>query len=233
MRACCIALIALSLLGCSNPRSPRVIPESTAASAEAYQEAADRSGEKAAGVELEERLRRACHLGPRPSAGAPNFWGGGVFPEADEAQSAFPLRMENAEECIRSRVVTAFEADEGETYCGQLANISSFIDCIVSGAYASLVARNLGIISLSGEDLWNNRIEPNGRINDMLLRKALETCQRSSQLETDKCAEELALTAMEISPGDIVNCPTGPARGTCIGKTGGVHFVRTRLLFIF
>ena len=233
MRASGLILIALLLAGCSTDQSAQRREELAAVNAGAYQDAIDRSGEKAAGVELEERLRAACHLGPRPSAPVPDFWGAGGLPEAGEEQSIFPLPLENREECVRSRVVTAFEAQDGEAYCSGQISLSSFIDCIASGAYAARVAQNLGITSLSGKDLWNNRIEPNVRVNDMLLRKALDTCQRSSQSSFDYCAEELALTAMELNRVDIANCPNGPARGTCIGKTGGAHFVRSRLVLIF
>ena len=200
--------------------------------AAAYREMVELSGEKEAASALADQLRKACQISDFAPSPIPELQSSGLMPPTGEFKERNIAAFQDVAECIKTRIVAAFDAEEGMNHC-PADDLPDFVACIVVGAYEKRVVGNLGMAQFPPGVIWSDSDEPIRQINDVLFRKALDKCQRSSQWEANNCAEDFVLPALGIDRADISKCPGGKLRMKCISKTGLARFVNDRLLFIF
>lgn len=123
--------------------------------------------------------------------------------------------IENVDDCIKSRAVSAFDAEEGEFYCRHQDEPRLFVQCVVNGSYATHMADKLEL-DLPIEIRWGDKAERMALINGAL---------------ADQAGKDLLLL-LEIEQSDISQCPIGEMGNVCIGKVAVAHFIKRRLAFI-
>lgn len=233
MRHLITAICMTLLAACAQPVVPAgemPSPQVTIADIEAARE---KSGIKDAVTDLGKRLAEVCHVAPLLPPVLPELADSGFMPSATSSVAPDFLMIEDSQDCVRSRVVSAFDAAAGESHCANEGHLNKFIDCIVNGQFLLMVANNLGGIGLTPQSQWADRDLAWRQINDTLFTKFVRECQRRSQWEANYSAEDIMMGYLEIDRSHISKCPTGTMRGSCITGAAVARFVRGRLPYIF
>lgn len=225
-RSWILLLISAFVAGCANQSANQAAK--SAAWEVAYNNAVAASGENEALDALVARLRVSCNLPAKTNNLLP------ALPDQDMgpfASDAFGLvHYESADTCARSRVVAAFNASEGEPYCMQRPDTGTFVACIINGAFATQLAKKLGL-SVSAAERWNDAMDGD-TIHKALFDKTFMRCWGRTQSQADRCAEDIYLPLFDIERKDIGKCPKDILWGMCIGKAGLAKFVNGRLTLI-
>jgi len=192
----------------------------------AYNSVVAASGENEATAALIARLQVSCNL-PHKSV---NQIPGLTDPARPSATDLVPYATADA--CARARVVSAFDASEGEPFCNQRPDTGGFVSCIINGAFSTRLAKKLGV-SMTAAERWNPPLDGNSKIDKAMFDKTFMQCWKRSQAEADRCGDDIYLSLFEMKRKDISKCPQDILRGMCIGKAALAQFVNSRVALIF
>ncbi len=168
------------------------------------------SGTKDAVVALQQSLSDACHV----SLGSPDSYQK-VSPEADT--------------CIRSKVVMAFDAQEGTLICGRDRNLQQFVSCILEGQFVGHVIDNTGSERLAPDLQWGGGEERGRKASSLLTDRARASCATPDQAAMKQCVEAALLKAFEIDSAAVGFCPSQKQRDLCMYWAGFARSIRIKL----
>lgn len=131
--------------------------------------------------------------------------------------------------CIRTRVLSAFDAAAGDNYCSRDRDLKQFVSCILQGQFIGRVVDNAGLPALGPEIQWGDTEEAGRLTNKLLSEKIRATCLSPSDATRKECAEREMLSAFEIDRKAIDFCPNVEQRDACIYWAGFAHSIRLRL----
>ena len=118
--------------------------------------------------------------------------------------------------CVRTKLVTAFDAAEGSSFCAPKPNLKQFVSCILEGQFIGQVIDNSGSPRLSPEIQWGDADEAGRQANRILTEKIKALCISPSDATRKECAEAEMLRYFDVEPAAINSCPTPEQRDACI-----------------
>jgi hypothetical protein len=131
--------------------------------------------------------------------------------------------------CVRTKLVSAFDAAEGNGFCVPKPNLKQFVSCILEGQFIGRVIENSGSTRLTPELQWGDADEAGRQANKILSEKIKVTCVSPSDAARKECAEAEMLRYFEIEPAAIGFCPTKEQRDACIYWASFAHSIRLKL----
>lgn len=201
-----IIILAISLAACA-PAPQTSAPKVALASKEDLWRM---SGTKDAIVELNQSLSDACHV------------------SIETPDDLLKLPQTDAI-CVRSQLVSAFEASDGSDYCARNRNLKQFVSCILEGQFIGRVIDNSGSPALPPEIQWGDADEGGRRANQFLTEKIKATCLSPSEIARKECAEAEMLRYFDIKPEAIGFCPAQQQRDACIYWASFARAIRIKL----
>ncbi len=201
-----IALACIALAACASDEDTSA-GKGAPASKEALWVA---SGTKNAVSELHYSLSDACHV------------------KLKKPDDMITLSLVEAT-CVRTRVVSAFDAAAGDKYCSHGRDLKQFVSCILQGQFIGRVIGNAGLPALAPEIQWGDTEEAGRLTNKLLGEKIRATCLSPSDATRKECAESEMLGAFEIDRKAIDFCPNAEQRDACIYWAGFAHSIRLKL----
>jgi len=118
--------------------------------------------------------------------------------------------------CVRTHLVSAFDAEMGSDYCVRNRNLKQFVSCILEGQFIGRVIDNSGSPPLAPEIQWGDADEAGRQANKILSDKIKATCVSPSDAARKECADAEMLRYFGIEPPTIGFCPTKEQRDACI-----------------
>jgi hypothetical protein len=207
LRHCALGIVvALALAACA-PTSQTSTPKAALASKEDLWRM---SGTKDAIAALDQSLSDACGV----SIAVPDDLL--KLPQTDAV-------------CVRTHLVSAFEAAEGSDYCALNRNLKQFVSCILEGQFIGRVIDNSGLPRLAPEIQWGDPDEAGRQANKLLTEKIKATCLSPSDAARKECAETEMLRYFGIDASAIDFCPNREQRDACIYWAAFARSIRIKL----
>lgn len=130
--------------------------------------------------------------------------------------------------CVRTKLVSAFDATEGGSYCARNRNLKQFVSCILEGQFIGRVLDNSGSPRLAPEIQWGDADEAGQQANKILSDKIKATCVSPSDTQRKECAEAEMLHYFGIDAAAIDFCPTREQRDACVYWAAFARSVRAK-----
>lgn len=131
--------------------------------------------------------------------------------------------------CVRSHLVSAFDAAEGSDYCARNRNLKRYVSCILEGQFIGRVIDNSGLPRLAPEIQWGDADEAGRQANKSLTEKIKATCLSPSDAARRECAETEMLRYFGIDAAAIDFCPNRAQRDACVYWAAFARSVKIKL----
>lgn len=131
--------------------------------------------------------------------------------------------------CVRSRLVEAFNADDGAGPCGQGNDLKQFVSCILEGQFVGTVIKNSGSAGLPADVQWGSRDARGQQASKLISDRIRASCLTPSKSAMNECVETSMFRYFEVEPKSIDFCPAKEQRDMCIYWAGFAHSIRLRL----
>nr|WP_298690030.1 hypothetical protein [uncultured Dongia sp.] len=131
--------------------------------------------------------------------------------------------------CVRTKLVSAFDATEGNGFCAPKPNLKQFVSCILEGQFIGRVIDNSESPHMTPELQWGDADEAGRQANKILTDKIKAFCVSPSDAARKECAETEMLRYFGIDAAAIRFCPNIDQRDACIYWAGFAHSIKSKL----